>query len=204
MIYSEIKVTSVEEVQKRLGNFKSKTPLVLSRAINRAIQNVKKNMGKETADRYYISSSDVKDSIEIVNASKGRLKALAISGGDGIALSKFKISPKRQVKRTKKGGYSPRVYKAAVKKSGGLKPLDGEPKAFIAIIKNSRKKEGAKDHTGVWTRKSGKRFPIKQLYGPSIPQMIKNEDIMSKVNKEASETLQKRIDAEINNILRKG
>ena len=47
MIYSEIKVTSVEEVQKRLGNFKSKTPLVLSRAINRAIQNVEKNVGKE-------------------------------------------------------------------------------------------------------------------------------------------------------------
>ena len=60
MIYSEIKVTSVEEVQKRLGNFKSKTPLVLSRAINRAIQNVKKNMGKETSQLYYISSSDVK------------------------------------------------------------------------------------------------------------------------------------------------
>ena len=34
--------------------------------------------------------------------------------------------------------------------------------------------------------------------------VTKNEDIMSKINKEASETLQKRIDAEINNILRKG
>lgn len=204
MIYSEIKVTSVEEIQARLGKFKSQTPLVLSRAINRAIQNVGKNMAKETSARYYISSSDVKDSIETVKASKGRLKAIAISGGDGIALSKFKVSPKKQVKRTKKGKYSPRVYKAAVKKSGGLKPLDGDPKSFIGVMKNSSKKEGASDHTGVWTRKSEKRLPLKQLYGPSIPQMIKNEEIMSKINKEASETLQKRIDAEINNILRKG
>ena len=47
MIYSEIKVTSVEEIQARLGKFKIQTPLVLSRAINRAIQNVKKNMGKD-------------------------------------------------------------------------------------------------------------------------------------------------------------
>ena len=172
MIYSEIKVTSVEEVQKRLGNFKSKTPLVLSRAINRAIQNVKKNMGKETSQLYYISSSDVKKTVRITKASKGSLKAAAISAGGGIELSKYKVSPKTPVRYRGKSR-SPRVYKAGVKKDGGIKPLDGDPRSFVAVMK-------------------------------SVPQIVKNEDIMSKINKEASETLQKRIDAEINNILRKG
>lgn len=203
MIYSEIKVAGVEEVQARLGKFKNQAPLVLSRAINRAIQNVKKNMGKETSARYYVSSSDVKETVKVIKASKGSLKAAAISAGDGIALSKFKVSPNTPVKY-RGASRSPRVYKAGVKKSGGLKPLDGNPKSFIAIMKNSSKSEGASDHTGVWTRKSGKSLPIKQLYGPSIPQIVKNEDIMSKINKDASETLQKRIDAEIKNILRKG
>lgn len=203
MIYSEIKVENVEVIQARLRKFKSKTPLVLSRAINRAVTNVQKNMAKETASRYYVKSGDVKDTIKPVKATKTSLKGAVISGGDGIALSKFKVSPETPVKY-RGAKRSPRVYKAAVKKSGGMKPLDGNPKAFIAIMKNSNKSEGASDHTGVWTRKSGKSLPIKQLYGPSIPQMIKNEDTMSKINKEASETLQKRIDAEINNILRKG
>lgn len=199
MIYPEIKVTDVKEIQKRLGKFKSKTPLVLSRAINRAIKNVKKNMATETKERYHVSVTDARNSIKIEGASKERLKALAISRGDGIALSKFKVSPipKKGEDKKKKKHRPPRVYKAAVKKSGGLKPLDGNPKAFISTMKNS-------NHTGVWERVSQKRFPIKQLYGPSIPQMIKNEDIMSKVNKEASKTLQKRIDAEINYILQKG
>lgn len=195
MIYSEIKVTSVEEVQKRLGNFKSKTPLVLSGAINRAIQNVKKNMGKETSQLYYISSSDVKKTVRITKASKGSLKAAAISAGGGIELSKYKVSPKTPVRYRGKSR-SPRVYKAGVKKDGGIKPLDGDPKSFVAVMKSG--------HVGVFTRKNGKSLPIKQLYGPSVPQIVKNEDIMSKINKEASETLQKRIDAEINNILRKG
>ena len=196
MIYSEIKVAGVEEVQARLGKFKNQAPLVLSRAINRAIQNVKKNMGKETSQLYYISSSDVKKTVKVAKASKGSLKAAAISSGSGIALSKFKVSPNAPV-RYRGASRSPRVYKAGVKKSGGVKPLDGDPKAFVAVMKKS-------GHVGVFTRKNGKSLPIKQLYGPSVPQIVKNEDIMSKINKEASGTLQKRIDAEINNILRKG
>ena len=88
------------------------------------------------------------------------------------------------------------MYSAGVEKSGGLKPLSGDPKAFIADMKSG--------HTGVWNRVSGSRLPIRQLYGPSVPQMAKNEEIMAKVNKEAGETLEKRINAEVANILRKG
>lgn len=195
MIYSEIKVRNVEEIQRRLGNFKAKTPLVLSRAINRAISNVKKNMGKETSALYFISSSDVKNTVRIVKSSKSSLKAAAISSGGGIALSKFKVSPKTPV-RFRGKSRSPSVYRAGVKKDGGVKPLDGNPKAFVAVMKSG--------HVGVMERKTGKSLPIKQLYGPSVPQIVKNEKIMTKINKEASETLEKRIDAEINNILRKG
>lgn len=195
MIYTEIKVSSTAEIQKRLGAFKSKTPLVLSRAINRAIQNVKKNMGKETSALYYISSGDVKKTVNIVKATKGSLKAAAISSGGGIALSKFKVSPGTPV-RYRGSKRTPNMYRAGVKKAGGMKPLDGDPKSFVAIMKSG--------HVGVFTRTSGHSLPIKQLYGPSVPQIVKNEDIMSKINKEANETLQKRIDAEINNILRKG
>lgn len=195
MIYSEINVANVEEIEKRLGNFKSKAPLVLSRAINRSIQNVRKNMGKETSQRYYVLSSDVKKTVRVVKASKGSLKAAAISSGEGIALSKFKVSPNTPV-RYRGASRSPKVYRAGVKKSGGMKPLDGDPKSFVAEMKTG--------HIGVFTRKTGDRLPIRQLFGPSVPQIVKSEDIMSEINAEASKTLQKRIDAEINNILRKG
>lgn len=195
MIIQKVEVTSVEEIEQRLGAFKSKAPLVVSRAINRAVSNIRKNMGKEVPQRYFVSSGTVRGTIRTVNANKGSLSGAVISHGSPIALAKFKISPNRGVKRTKKG-YSPGVYSAGVEKSGGLKPLSGDPKAFMADMKSG--------HTGIWNRVSGSRLPIKQLYGPSVPQMAKNEEIMAKVNKEAGETLEKRINAEVANILRKG
>ena len=188
MIIQKIEVSGVEEIEQRLGAFKSKAPLVVSRAINRAVSNIRKNMGKEVPQRYYVSSGTVRGTIRTLNASKSSLSGAVVSSGSPIALSKFKVSPNRGVKRTKKG-FSPGVYSAGVEKSG-------DPKAFIADMKSG--------HTGVWNRVSSKRLPIKQLYGPSVPQMAKNEEIMVKINKEAGETLEKRINAEVNNILRKG
>ncbi|MDD3662288.1 MAG: phage tail protein [Candidatus Pacebacteria bacterium] len=195
MIVSEIKVSGIEDVEKRLGNMKKEAPLVVSRAINRAIQNVKKNMGKETSARYFISSGDVKKTVNVTKASKSNLKAAAISQGGGIALSKFKVNPGTPVRYRGKNR-SPKVYKAGVKKSGGVKPLDGDPKSFVAIMKSG--------HKGVFSRMSEDSLPLKQLYGPSVPQMVKNEEIMNPINKEANDTLQKRINAEVNNILRRG
>ena len=53
-------------------------------------------------------------------------------------------------------------------------------------------------------RVSSRRLPLKELHGPAVPSMIKNEEIIGRIQKEASETLEKRIDAEINNILQGG
>lgn len=195
MIITEIKVSGMEDVERRLGNLKSKAPLVLSRAINRAISNVKKNSAKETSSRYYITSGEVKKTLRLVKASKSSLKAAVISSGSGIALSKFKVNPGTTV-RYRGASRSPKVYRAGVKKSGGVKPLAGDPKAFIAVMKSG--------HKGVFERTSDASLPIKQLYGPSVPQIMKNQDILDVINKDAAETLQKRLDVEINNVLRKG
>jgi len=195
LIITEIKVSGMEDVERRLGNLKSKAPLVLSRAINRAISNVKKNSAKETSSRYYITSGEVKKTLRLVKASKSSLKAAVISSGSGIALSKFKVNTGTPV-RYRGAGRSPKVYRAGVKKSGGVKPLAGDPKAFIAVMKSG--------HKGVFERTSDASLPIKQLYGPSVPQIMKNQDILDVINKDAAETLQKRLDVEINNVLRKG
>lgn len=199
MIIQKVEVTGIEDVERSLGNLKAKAPTVVARAINRAVTNAKKNMAKETSNKYFISSGDVKDTIRTTRASKSRLQAAAISSGAGIALSKFKVNPGTVVKQKDKKvrSRSPKVYKAGVEKAGGVKPLDGNPKAFIAVMRKS-------GHKGVFERESGDSLPIKQLYGPSVPQMIKNEEIMKKINDEANKTLQKRIDAEIANLLRKG
>lgn len=195
MIYQEIKVTGVEEIEKKLGNLKSKAPTVVCRAINRAAQKARTETKREVANKYFISQGDVLKTIRLTKASTANLSAQLTSKGGPIALSKFKVSPKRGAKRTKRG-YSPSVYKAGVEKSGGMKPLSGSPKAFIAGFSSG--------HSGVMTRISARRLPLKQLYGPAVPSMIKNDEVIERIQKEATETLEKRIDAEINNILQRG
>ena len=195
MIYQEIKVTGVEEIEKKLGNLKSKAPTVVCRAINRAAQKARTETKREVANKYFISQGDVLKTIRLTKASTANLSAQLTSKGGPIALSKFKVSPTRGVKRTKRG-YSPSVYKAGVEKSGGMKPLSGSPKAFIAGFSSG--------HSGVMTRISARRLPLKQLYGPAVPSMIKNDEVIERIQKEATETLEKRIDAEINNILQRG
>lgn len=195
MTYSEIRVTGVDELERKLGNLKSKAPQVLSRAINRAAEKARTETKREVADKYFISQGDVLKTVTLSKASTAKLSAELKSRGGPIALSKFKVSPNRGVRRTKRG-YSPSVYKAGVEKAGGMKPLSGSPKAFMATMGSG--------HSGVMNRKSARRLPLKQLYGPAVPSMIKNEEVISTIKEAAADMLERRIDAEVNNILQRG
>lgn len=196
MIYQEIRVTGVDEIEKKLGNLKNKAPTALYRAINRAAQKAKTETKREVSDKYFITQREVSDTIRLTKASRAKLSAELTSKGGPIALSKFKVSPRKQVSRTKRGKVSPAVYKAGVEKAGGVKPLSGNPKAFFSAMGSG--------HEGVMERVSSRRLPLKQLYGPAVPSMVKNEEVIERIQKEATETLEKRIDAEINNILQRG
>ncbi len=195
MIEVRVGACSIEEVQQRLGALGGKAPSVIANAINRTTTNIKKTMAQETAQRYNIASGEVKKTVTISRATRANLQGAAISKASPIALSKFKVSPDRKVTYSN-GRPSPKVYKVSVEKGPASKPLDADPKAFIAVMKSG--------HKGLFRRLSGARFPIRQFFGPSVPQMIRNEGSLERIRQEAESTLQKRIDAEIENILRKG
>lgn len=195
MIETRIEVHGFRQVQQRLGVLEAKTTSVIANAINRTTTNIKKTMAQETSQRYNIASGAVKKTIITQRATRENLSGAAVSRSSPIALSKFKVNPNRPVSYSR-GRPSPKVYKVSVKKGSTPKALDIAPKAFIAIMKSG--------HHGVFRRFSDARFPIRQLFGPSVPQMIQNEKSMERIGKEAESTLQKRIDAEVENILRKG
>ncbi len=196
MIHEQIRVIGADEIEEKLDGLKKKAPVILSRAINRASEKARTEAKREVSEKYFISQKNVLKTIRLKKASKAVLSAEMISRGSPIALSKFRVSQRRQVSRTKRGKASPSVYKAGVERAGGLKPLDGNPKAFFTSVGSG--------HEGVMERVSSRRLPLKELYGPAVPSMIKNEKIIGRIQEEASETLEKRIDAEINNILQGG
>lgn len=177
----EVDERVVRDIQSRLGNMSRKAPNVISSALNRAATNVNSNIKKEVRKEYHIKAKDVQDTISKSKATRGNLSAVVKSSGGVIGLDKFKVSPKTVNPKRK------RPIKVSVKK-GHLKEVMG---AFVANINGSK----------VFERVRKDRLPIRRLFGPSVPQMLKNEEIRGRIENEGQETFHRRLDHEVNTIL---
>lgn len=177
-----IDIEKVKEVEKELGQYKSKAPVALSRALNRAASNAKTNASKKVRENYTIKAKDISSTISITKANRGSLRAVVKSKGERIPLIKFKVSPSNP--RTKN---PPKVLKVAVKK-GGLKALVG---AFVANVNGNK----------VFRRLGKSRLPIEQLFGPAVPQMLGTSTVKEFVESEATKVFDQRLDHEIKRIL---
>lgn len=176
-----VDASKLKEVEQQLGSFSNKAPTVISRAINRAAQNARTNAVSKAREEYVIKAKDVRDTIKIRKASTRSLGAVVTSKGSKVPLIKFKMSPNKP--RPKR---PPKSLKVGVKK-GGLKEILS---AFVADINGNK----------VFERETKKRLPIKQLFGPSVPEMLGNENVKTYVEREAVKMFDKRLEHEINRI----
>lgn len=177
-----INADKIKEVEQGLGQFKSKAPIAISRALNRAATNAKTNAIKKAREEYVIKAKDIRDTIKITNANKNTLGALVKSTGERTPLIKFNVKP--NVPRPKN---PPNILKVEVKK-GGLKSLVG---SFVTDINGNK----------VFRRTSKSRLPIEQLFGPAIPQMLGNTTVKTFIESEAAKMFDQRLDHEIQRIL---
>lgn len=174
----------IRNVQSKLVGFEKKAPVAISSALNRAMASVTKQITVETRSRYHIKAKDVRATLTKTKANRSNISAIVVSSGKTIPLDRFIVTPRTVQPRRKK------PILVAVKK-GGKKPLPG---AFVGDI------QGIK----VFKRKTNRRLPIGRMFGPSVPQMLKGQDIQSEINKAGRDMFYKRLDHEINRILSKG
>ncbi|MCT4543291.1 MAG: phage tail protein [Vallitalea sp.] len=182
-----IKVNSLDIaiVEQKLGSFKNKAPTAISRALNRAAANAKTNTSKKVREGYNIKAKTIRETIDVNKANKNKLRSSVKSKGEKVSLSKFKVSPANP-----RPTRPPKVLKVSVKKDTGLKEILG---AFVANINGNK----------VFERTTKSRLPIKQLYGPAVPQMLGNEVVRKSIEEEARKTYLTRLEHEINRVLEK-
>lgn len=201
MIVQNIEIANVQEVKLRLGSLKSKAPTVMCRAVNDAVSKAFTETKRSIAHDYHITQKNVAPHIQKIKANKSSLKGAISAKGERISLYKFKFKNGNPIS-------------AAVLGENGPKQLNGDPKAFIAVMKNEHegifvrkglyKKKRKKMEYGKKRKVNAHNEQIRQLFGPSVPQMMKNETVMDHIRAEASETLQRRLEHHINYILQKG
>lgn len=195
----------IVEAQKRLSHLGDKANLIMSRAVNQSLSNVSKNMKKQVSERYRIKSGRVGEAIRVARrASADNPTAQIRSVGRHITLTSFKMTPGRIInfkkytksgKRRKHVSPDPKVYKAAVKQGQGLQRLSGNPKPFIQRVNNG--------NVISVRRISPYSRSLEAVYGPAVPQMIKNQEIMDIITREAEVTTSKRINHEIDQMMKR-
>lgn len=183
MIEQTIKIDqrTVKNVQKRLKGIEKKAPNAISNALNRTISNLATNIGREVRAVYPVKDAEIKATLVKKTARPNALDASIKSRGRVLGLEKFKVTPKDVQPLRKK------PIKVAVKK-GTTKPLQ---KAFVANANGNK----------VFERTTKKRLPIRRLYGPSVPQMLKNVGVQEKLNVQANNKFQERLNHEINRLI---
>lgn len=189
-----VDAAKIREVERKLGSFSKEAPNVINNALNRAITTVKSNISKKVRQKYHIKSIDVKKTLSIKKSTRQTLGAVVKSLGSAIQLYKFKVSPNKPRHRK-----PPKSIKVQVQKTGAKK-IEG---AFVAEV-NENNRVFQRKSNAKHKQRSDKQWtalPIKQLFGPSIPQMLGNEGVKEDIENAGTETFNKRLDHEIKRIL---
>lgn len=184
-----------KQVEKRLGQYPKKAPLVIARALNRAAMNLKTNVSKETRKVYTVKAADIKKTLRIKRSSRTKLFAAVISEDGAIGLDSFRVLPGQPRHEN-----PPKIVKVRIKKSGGAKKVvDGfvaEVNGRNRVFKRKPESKHRRLAPGKWTE-----LPIERQFGPPVPLMMGSKSIRKVVEREAAAVFKKRLKHEIKRVL---
>lgn len=193
----------LDEITHKLGELKNKRNSVIARAANRAVPTVRKIVKKETANYYEVTQAQVEKGdtgkgFRFERATAAKPYATLDYNSPYTNIYKWKgrritVSP-----RTPHQGSSPtpKFYKSHALRGHANEPLDKEKyKPFVQY--GNKKKANA-----LFVRKGQARYPIMGLAGPAMSQGIKQPGVKEKIEVQAMATLSKRIEHEIDALLK--
>lgn len=203
MIDVRIEIDKKEEIEKRLKSLGEKANIVMARASNRAATTGGKVIKSETAKKYMVAEKDVTAILKVTKATTARSFATLKYRDNHKNLfywsnrGKSVVTPRKPVEYGGDGRPSPKVYAARVIRQQGKKNLDGNRKPFVQIAKKS-------GNIALFRRVDDHSKKIEGVAGPSLPQVIKNVEILRKFEEETAATLLKRLEHEISHELSRG
>ena len=169
----------IRDALRRVGALDGDVRKSFYSALSRTSQRLKTESGRKAREMYVVKSKAVTDQVVLRRGSASSLSNELRWKGRNIPLMQFRTNPKSPNART-------RVLKAAVKRAGGNKKVDG---AFLARMQSG--------HIGVFRRSSRKRLPIEELYGPAVPVMLNNPAVVEHLERVAAEEMEKRFEHEL-------
>lgn len=181
MIDIRTEFRGARDALRRIGRLDDDVRKSFYSALNRTSQRLKTESGRKARETYIVKSKAVTDQVVLRRGSMSSMSSELRWKGGNIPLMKFRTNPKSA------NGKRPRVLRAAVKRAGGNKPIKG---AFVSQMGSG--------HEGVFRRTTKKRLPVEELYGPAVPVMLNNPEVVNHLERVAQEEMDKRLEHELN------
>lgn len=169
----EVQIEGIE-IFDQLKNSDKQLEKALYFAKNRALNTVKTELARGVPKKYDTKQKTIRDRTR-VNKNTGEVSVK----GSPIRLFKFRVTPT-----------SPRRQLVTASVKGAKKSL---PNAFVQQMRNGT--------IGVFERVGKSRYPIRQLYSVSAPQMAGNEEVLEGAMERASIVFDERLSHEIGRLL---
>ena len=191
---------SEEAVKQRLGALANRSGAVIARAANRSVNTGKKVIKQETAKIYNVRQKDADKILKVTKATAAK-PVLTLTYKDShpnlyVFGRESSLAPRFVIRSSNPVNPDPGYVKAKVMNRGGYVALNGSPKPFVQQAKKS-------GNIALFQRVSNHvRAPIRGVAAPSLPQVIKNEKVLARFNREARDMFEKRLLHEIDNVLK--
>jgi hypothetical protein len=192
------------EVKKRLGALADQSGRVIARAANRSYTTGKTAIAREAKKDYLVTQKDVNSTkvLKITKATASNPTATLDYTGQHRNLflwnNKKAVTPSTRIS-WRGGRPNVKIYRAAVQRGHGKTKLSGENKPFIQRVRSGENGE----FVGLFRRKTTSRDSALVGVGASaIPQILKNDRIISQFNNSAGPMFQKRLEHEIEMVLK--
>jgi hypothetical protein len=198
-----VSIEGEKNLENKLKLLNNRADAVMFRAANRALTKASTLAMKETTKEYLAPQAKVKKAIKKRKASRSNTTAKLIVSGTKLNMFEYRrggisaISPTYSSQNAKVEGVAkrPKVYKGKIKKETSRKPFSKAPKAFIQVMPEHNNK------IFVHRVSSDPKSKLESEQGQSVPEMVSERKILTKVLDESQETLVQRMDHEISRII---
>lgn len=186
----EVSEQTINRIHAILAGAENADKKVLKPAMARALMAGKAESKRQAVSVYHIKPGEFNKKSYISykgvkHHAEGEMIGEIEFAGSPIPLSKYKITPTTPVKG--------KTAAAAVLKKNAPIPFDRKNDVHILQMESG--------HIGIYKGENGR---LKELYAPSTPKMIENEEVRLRIEERVNEVLNQRIEHEIERLLNKG
>jgi len=186
----EVSEQTMDRMHALLAGMQDADKKVLKPAMARALMAGKTAAKRQAVSVYHIKPGEFNKRSYIKykgikHHAEGEMIGEIEFAGSPIPLAKYRMTPETPIK-----GETPA---AAVLKANSPVPFDRKGDVQILQMESG--------HIGIYKGENGK---LKELYAPSTPKMVENEEVRLEVEERVNEVLNNRIEHEIKRLLDQG